>query len=136
MQLTELESIIKSGEDSSRQFKQNFTNVTQLAAEIVAFSNGSGGKIFVGVKDDGDINGLNLEDISRLNQLISNASSQNVRPAINPVTENIATPQGLVLIITIPQGISKPYSDQNGVFWVKTGADKLEIVKTPSQCLN
>jgi ATP-dependent DNA helicase RecG len=28
------------------------------------------------------------------------------------------------LSITIPQGISKPYSDQGGVFWVKTGADK------------
>ena len=124
MQLAELESIIKRGEDSTHQFKQNFTNATQLAAEIVAFSNGSGGQIFVGVKDSGDIHGLSLEDIHRLNQLISNACSQNVRPAINPFTENIATPQGLVLAITIPQGISKPYSDQSGVFWVKTGSDK------------
>jgi ATP-dependent DNA helicase RecG len=124
MQLAELETIIKSGEDSTRQFKQNFTNANQLAAEIVAFSNGNGGQIFVGVSDNGNINGLTLDDISRLNQLISNACSQNVRPAINPFTENISTSQGLVLAITIPQGISKPYSDQSGIFWVKTGADK------------
>jgi len=120
----ELEEIIKSGEDSAHQFKQNFTNAAQLAAEIVAFSNGNGGQILIGVKDNGEISGLNQDDISRLNQLISNVCSQNVRPAINPVTENILTPNGVVLIINIPQGISKPYSDQSGVFWVKTGADK------------
>jgi len=124
MQLSELETIIKSGEDSKHQFKENFTNANKLAAEIVAFSNGNGGLLLIGVKDNGEISGLNLNDISRLNQLISNVCSQNVRPAINPITENIATPNGLVLAITIPQGISKPYSDQSGVFWTKTGADK------------
>jgi len=124
LQLLELEKIIKCGEDSSRQFKENFTNAAQLAAEVVAFSNGNGGQILIGVKDNGEISGLNRNDISRLNQLISNVCSQNVRPAINPITENILTPDGLVLVINVPQGISKPYSDQNGVFWVKTGADK------------
>jgi len=124
MQLSELETVIKSGEDSKHQFKENFTNASKLAAEIVAFSNGSGGQIFIGVRDNGEINGLNLNDISRLNQLISNVCSQNVRPSINPITENITTPNGLVLVITVPQGISKPYSDQSGIFWTKTGADK------------
>ncbi|GBU25792.1 ATP-dependent DNA helicase [Fibrobacteria bacterium R8-3-H12] len=124
MQLSELETIIKSGEDSGHQFKENFTNANKLAAEIVAFSNGNGGQILIGVKDNGEIGGLNLNDISRLNQLISNVCSQNVRPAINPTTENIATPSGLVLVVTVPQGISKPYSDQSGIFWTKTGADK------------
>jgi len=124
MQLSELETIIKSGEDSGHQFKENFTNAGKLAAEIVAFSNGNGGQILIGVKDNGEIGGLNLNDISRLNQLISNVCSQNVRPAINPTTENVATPSGLVLVLTVPQGISKPYSDQSGIFWTKTGADK------------
>ena len=75
LQIQELEEIIKSGEDSGHQFKQNFTNATQLAAEIVAFSNGNDGKILIGVKDDGEISGLNKNDISRLNQLISNVLS-------------------------------------------------------------
>jgi len=51
MQFSELETIIKSGEDSRHQFKENFTNANKLAAEIVAFSNGNGGQIFIGVKD-------------------------------------------------------------------------------------
>lgn len=29
-----------------------------------------------------------------------------------------------MLIIDIPAGINKPYQDKNGVFWVKSGADK------------
>jgi len=124
MQFSELETIIKSGEDSMHQFKENFTNANKLAAEIVAFSNGNGGQILIGVKDNGKISGLNLNDISRLNQLISNVCSQNVRPAVNPITENIATPNGLVMAVTVPQGIGKPYSDQSGIFWTKTGADK------------
>ncbi len=68
--------------------------------------------------------GLAAADIGRLNQLIFNAATQNVRPAINPSTENVAHPDGIVLVVTVPEGIAKPYMDQNGVIWVKTGADK------------
>jgi len=31
------------------------------------------------------------------------------------------------MIVTIPEGISKPYSDTDGVFWVKSGADKRRV---------
>jgi ATP-dependent DNA helicase RecG len=124
MNLQELEQILVRGEDSRHQFKSNLTNASAAAAEMVAMSNGDGGQIFVGVDDLGRPSGLTLADISRLNQLISNASSQNVRPAVNPTTENIVTENGLVLVVSVPPGVSKPYSDQNGVFWVKVGADK------------
>lgn len=100
------------------------TNAESLAAEMVAFSNGNGGRILVGVDDDGSIMGLTKEDIHRLNQLISNVASQNVRPAVNPITQNILTDSGLILVIDVPAGINKPYQDNSGVFWVKNGADK------------
>jgi ATP-dependent DNA helicase RecG len=76
------------------------------------------------VDDSGVITGLTGEDIRRLNQLISNVASQNVQPAINPVTENIKTDSGLVMVVEVPVGINKPYQDKNGVFWVKSGSDK------------
>ena len=124
MEVTELLALLEKGEDSSRQFKKNVNNADSLAADMVAFSNGSGGKMLIGVNDDGTITGLSDNDIRRLNQLISNTASQNVQPSINPVTENIKTPDGLVLLIGIPSGINKPYQDKNGVFWVKSGSDK------------
>ncbi len=124
METTELIEALSRGEDSRHQFKENFTNADALAAEIVAFSNTAGGQLFIGVQNDGTVLGLSHADIDRLNQLISNAASQNVRPAVNPLTENVPHPGGIVMVVTIPKGIAKPYMDKNGAIWVKNGSDK------------
>ena len=124
MNIMELLNLIDSGEDSRHQFIKNVTSTDSLAADMVAFSNGVGGKILIGINDDGSIAGLSGEDIRRLNQLVSNTAGHNVQPAVNPVTENILTDNGLVMIVDISAGVNKPYQDKNGVFWVKSGADK------------
>lgn len=124
METAELIEVISRGEDSRHQFKADFTNADALAAEIVAFSNSAGGRIFIGVTNANTVVGLDPAAIDRLNQLISNAASQNVRPAVNPLTENVSHPEGTVLVLTVPEGISKPYMDKNGAIWVKSGADK------------
>lgn len=124
MEAIELLEILSRGEDTRHQFKKNVTNADALAADMVAFSNGAGGKMFIGANDDGTIAGLSPEDIRRLNQLVSNTASQGVVPAINPITENIQTDRGLVLVIEVASGINKPYQDKNGVFWVKSGSDR------------
>ncbi|TXH60578.1 MAG: ATP-dependent DNA helicase RecG [Thiothrix sp.] len=128
MDLKYLQSQIALGEDSKRQFKRNMTNVDALAAEMAAFSNSEGGVIYLGVEDDGKLTGLSLEDVARLNQLISNAASQHIRSPITVQTENIALDNGrLVIALTIPKGLDKPYFDRNGVIWLKTGADKRRV---------
>nr|VFJ58506.1 MAG: ATP-dependent DNA helicase RecG [Candidatus Kentron sp. FW] len=124
METLELMTILAQGEDSQHQFKRNIHNTDSLAAEMVAFSNGNGGKLLIGIADDGEIAGLTKEDIGRLNQLISNVAGQHVQPVINPTTQNIQTENGLILIVHVPAGINKPYQDHSGVFWVKSGADK------------
>jgi ATP-dependent DNA helicase RecG len=124
MNLEELLSVISKGEDSRHQFKKNVSNADSLAADMVAFSNGEGGVMLIGVDDDGSIAGLTRDDVRRLNQLISTVASQNVRPAVNPITENIDTGNGLVMLVDIRAGVNRPYQDKNGVFWAKSGADK------------
>tara|TARA_R110001583_G_scaffold87175_1_gene227790 strand:- start:7488 stop:8648 length:1161 start_codon:yes stop_codon:yes gene_type:complete len=124
METTELIDILSRGEDSRHQFKADITNVDALAAEIVSFSNTAGGRIFIGVNDDGSVRGLSGADLARLNQLVANAASQNVRPAVNPVTENVPHPAGAVMVITLADGVNKPYMDKNGTIWVKSGSDK------------
>ncbi len=128
MNLSSLQSQITLGEDSKRQFKRNMTNVDALAAEMAAFSNSEGGVIYLGVEDDGSLTGLSFEEVARLNQLISNAASQHIRSPITVQTENIALDNGrLVIALTIPKGLDKPYFDRNGVIWLKTGADKRRV---------
>ncbi|WP_322880978.1 RNA-binding domain-containing protein [Pandoraea sputorum] len=124
METTELIDLLSLGEDSRQQFKVDMTNADALAAEIVAFCNTAGGRIFIGVNDDGSVRGLSGGDVARLNQLIANAASQVVRPAVNPLTENVPHPNGTVMVVSIPEGVNKPYMDKNGAIWVKNGSDK------------
>jgi len=127
METTELLEIIARGEDSRHQFKEDITNVNSLAAEIVAFANSGGGKIFIGVASDGTIRSHDIVGANRLNQLIANAASNSVRPPINPMTENVSASTGVVIVVTVPDGFSKPYMDNNGAIWVKSGSDKRKV---------
>ena len=121
-------SQISLGEDSTRQFKADVYNGVSLASEMAAFANSNGGMIFIGVADDGSLPGLAMEDVSRVNQLISNAASQLVRSPLTVQTENIALENGrIVIVLTVPKGVDKPYFDKNGVIWLKSGADKRRV---------
>jgi len=127
--MTNIEIIneISLGEDSQRQFKANFHNSEQVAAEIVAFLNSSGGRIFIGVSDDGSIIGLDVDSIRRLNQLMTNSATQNVRPPASIRTQNIRVEDKVIIVVDVPDGLNKPYCDNEGRFWVKNGADKRKV---------
>ncbi len=127
MEAIEVIELIARGEDSRTQFKQNIHNAESLAGDLGAFSNSSGGRILVGVDDQGNVHGLAPDDIRRLNQLIANTATNNVRPSINPETENLTIGDDLIMVITVREGGSKPYSDNSGVFWVKCGSDKRRV---------
>jgi len=129
MEAIELIELLLHGEDSHTQFKQaqDIRNATSLAAEMVAFANAEGGRILIGVDDLGSIVRITQDDIRRLNNLVSNVASENVRPPINPITENVSTENGLVMVVTIREGLSKPYADNQGIFWMKSGANKRPV---------
>ena len=127
MEAIALANILAAGEDSRHQFKVNITNSDAMAAEMAAFANTAGGVLIIGVDDSGAVIGLNATDIARLNQMVSNVASQSVRPAINPVTENLYIEEKLVMVVTIAEGLNKPYMDNQGIFWVKSDADKRRV---------
>ncbi|ENM3802996.1 RNA-binding domain-containing protein [Vibrio cholerae] len=126
METEELLAIIANGEDSRHQFKQNITRAESLVPELAAFSNSKGGLLLIGVTDEGGIQGLTIEDMGRLNQLVSNAA-KDVKPPISVTTENVALPSGMVMIVDVPEGISKPYMDGNLHVWVKNSANKSKV---------
>jgi len=127
LETIELLEIVGRGEDTRHQFKADVTNPVSLASEMVAFANSGGGMIFIGVKDDGTIQALDGAGVHRINQLIGNAATTNMRPAINPVTENVPVGAGVIIVVTIPDGIAKPYMDNAGAIWVKSGSDKRRV---------
>ena len=55
----ELDTITLSGEGYKTEFKRNVN--TDLSKELAAFANSSGGKVFIGIEDDGFISGVAIE---------------------------------------------------------------------------
>ncbi|MDR3300636.1 MAG: putative DNA binding domain-containing protein [Candidatus Accumulibacter sp.] len=124
---TELLQLLTRGEDSRHQFKRDAASADSLAAELAAFANSGGGRLFLGVADDGSVAGLDGVAVRRLNQLLGNASSQHVRPPVHPLSENVPTANGIVMVVSVPDGLAKPYVDRQGRIWVKQGADKRHV---------
>ena len=118
---------IAQGEDSRTQFKRGPVGVAKLAAELAAFSNASGGTVIFGVGDNGKVIGLRATDKKLLDSEISNAANDNVRPSVYPQTEYHTVRGKQILCVTVAEGVSKPYADKSGNYWMKSGPDKRRI---------
>ncbi|MFZ2451663.1 MAG: RNA-binding domain-containing protein [Methylovulum miyakonense] len=116
---TELLEIIANGENSGVEFKRDDIRPEQLAKEIVALANFQGGRVILGVEDDGAIAGIQRDN---LEEWVMNILRDKVHPLILPFYEEIKLDGGnTVAVITLPQGISKPYVVRDG------GAEKIYI---------
>lgn len=103
----ELLEIIGNGENSGIEFKRGDIRPEQLAKEIVAIANLQGGRIILGVEDDGTITGLKQTDTQ---EFVLNVFRDKVFPQIIPYYEEMKIDERRkVGIITIGMGISKPY---------------------------
>lgn len=120
MDINDLYELIANGENSYVEFKNEKVSPNDLAAEIVAFANFEGGIIIIGVEDDGSISGVTSEDIE---EYLMNVCINNVVPGLIPIFEKFTTDEGVVVTLTIPKGVSKPYS-VNGRYYIRVGSTK------------
>lgn len=127
MEEFELRSQILLGEDSTQQFKREPSAGAKMAGEIVAFANSGGGRIFVGVEKGGDLHGMNDAEAEKVGEDIAKIAWDSVRPPFSILTQSVATSDGIVVVVEIPDGASKPYCDNKGVYWVKNGPDKRRV---------
>lgn len=128
MNTKELLDIIGKGETSKVQFKANVTNEQSIAQEMVAFANTKGGTILIGVDDKTwEIIGLTDSDLRRLTNLMVNASSQHIKEPLFIETDTIDYEGKKVMIINVPEGIAKPYKDNDGIIFMKNGANKRKV---------
>ena len=61
MDKKEFEFILQEGEGLKIEFKEAFDS-KNLSKELVAFANSEGGKIFLGVRDNGTIRGIEINN--------------------------------------------------------------------------
>lgn len=104
----ELLELIANGENSLVEFKRDDVRPEQIAKEIVAFANSNGGKLFLGVEDDGTPSGIQRADLERW--IMDTVCARYVHPTIIPLYEEVQLEANLrVAVITVPLGVSKPY---------------------------
>ncbi len=74
---------------------------------MVSFANNKGGRLLIGVADDGTIKGVKSEDEERY--MITRAAHMFIRPALEPTFEEIYVDDKLVLVVDTPASDLKPH---------------------------
>jgi ATP-dependent DNA helicase RecG len=90
------------------EFKRDDVRPEQLAKELVALANFQGGRVLLGVEDDGTISGLTRPEVERW--VMDVVFGRYVHPLILPFYEEVVLDgDRRVAVITIQAGVSKPY---------------------------
>jgi len=113
MTKTELLKFISAGENSRIEFSRDALSPERLAKIGVAFANHLGGRILLGVEDDGTITGIQRDDLERW--VMDTVFGRYVHPMILPFYEEVQIDDHhRVAVITIGQGTTKPYVVRHG----------------------
>jgi ATP-dependent DNA helicase RecG len=105
---SELLEMIANGENSGVEFKRDDLRPEQLAKEIVALANFQGGKVLLGVEDNGMITGIQRDNLETW--VMDTVFGRYVHPLILPFYEEITFDDGKrVAVISLTQGAAKPY---------------------------
>lgn len=100
---------IKNGENRFLEFKVKLPSPENIAKTAIAFSNGAGGEILIGVDDKKNIIGIGSAEIFELQDKISNIIYDMCHPVIIPEMFIETIHDVHILVIKIIQGGLKPY---------------------------
>ena len=117
MNTTKLYNLVSLGEGFTVEFKEAGTS--KIGRELCAFANATGGRIFIGVTDDGNIKGISGHN--KLKSIIQSIA-HSIEPLLIVDIESVEE----VLVITVPEQNSKPYSFA-GKFYLREGASSQQL---------
>ena len=104
--------IIKLGENETVEFKQSFDKET--IDSVVAFANHKGGQIFIGIKDNGTLLGINYS-CETLQKYI-NQIKVSTEPSLIVDIETILISEKNLMIITVDEFPVKPVNFKGRYF--------------------
>lgn len=101
-----ISDIISQGEHQKLDFKYVVNDSRKIARTLVAFSNSEGGKLLIGVKDNGRISGIRSEEEIHM---LEGAAKLYSKPEIKVVFREWKIEGKTILEADIPEGDKKPY---------------------------
>lgn len=98
---------VRAREGKTLEFKRDLSSPTKPLRTIVAFANSAGGRLVIGVDDDGTVVGVAdpLTEEERITSLIADRVSPQLVPAIDLVTVGEAT----ILVVDVPLSTRRPH---------------------------
>ena len=129
-----IQRLIDEGEHVHQDFKFEISDARKIAKSISAFSNTEGGRLLVGVKDNGKIAGVRSEEEI---YMIEAAAKMYCTPEVN-ISNKIFKVQGKdILEVTIEESKNKPvYAiDMNNKAWAYVRIND-ENILADTVCLN
>lgn len=129
MTVEELEKLCRKGEGQQLEFKQYVSEPDQIIEEVSGFLNSSGGILFIGVKDNGSINGLKFPEDDLI--FILDYIDKNLVPKAVFQHEIIAINRKKgVIMLKFDPGSRKPY----GIIDHNSGVKQI-FYRTNDQCI-
>ncbi|MEZ4711005.1 MAG: ATP-binding protein [Caldilineaceae bacterium] len=123
MKIAELNAVLTGGEDSFTEFKADVSQRSDLASEMIAFANMEGGRILVGVADDGAIVGF--DNPRRVEEAVVNIARNNCIPPLIPTIEIVEVAAGKsILVVDVPRRLEAPHENNNGQCYIRVGSSK------------
>ena len=122
-------NLIKQGEHQKLDFKHSITDSKKIARSLAAFSNSDGGKLLVGVRDNGTIAGVQSDEEF---YMVQAAADLYCRPAIKFETKAWEIGGKTVLEITIPKIsgdklVSAPYKNDLYKVYIRVNDENLIV---------
>ena len=107
MTTSALLELIANGEDSGVEFKRDDLQPQDLARELVAFANLAGGRVLLGVEDDGAITGIQRAEAA-IQQWIAGVCRDKIRPELAPYISFVRGLPGdrTVAVIQVERGLT------------------------------
>ena len=99
---------IKQPESRKLEFKERFPEKSDILKTIIAFSNGAGGDLIIGVSDkERDVVGI--KNPLELEEKISNMINDSIHPQIVPYIYSMNIEGKVILVIQVLPGNTTPY---------------------------
>ena len=111
-----LSRLIEQGEHQQQDFKYCISDSKKIARSLVAFANTDGGRLLIGVKDNGNITGVRSEEEYYMVEAAARIYS---KPMIDFTTRQHFVDGKTVLEVRIESSAQKPHYavDENGKWW-------------------
>lgn len=100
-----LRQLIAQGEHQQQDFKYKVTDAEKLARSVSAFANTDGGRLLIGVRDDGHISGIRSEEEIFM---MHSAAYKYCEPQLSILFETMHAEGRNVVIATVPPSPKKP----------------------------